>query len=88
MYISLIFLAQAVVPLCATAGWNATATTAAGAISNPGATATLISGPYNVAFDEYRNMYVVDYNNHRIQRFRFGKSNEHRRHLSNTLSIF
>ena len=59
-------------PLCATAVWNQTFTIAAGATSNAGSTATLLSTPYNVAFDGYLNMYVADFGNHRIQQFPLG----------------
>ncbi len=66
-------IAQASVPLCSTASWNQTFTTVAGSISTAGSTSTLFSSPYDVALDGYRNMYVVDYNNHRIQQFPPGK---------------
>lgn len=66
------FLASAFQPLCATAAWNATFSVVAGATSTSGSTGTLLSYPYDVTFDGYRNMYVVDQNNHRIQRFRPG----------------
>ncbi|CAF1562543.1 unnamed protein product, partial [Rotaria magnacalcarata] len=65
---------QSRIPLCSTAVWNATATTVAGAISSAGSTSTLLSSPYDVQFDGYGYMYVVDYNNHRIQRFQSGSN--------------
>lgn len=63
------YLAQAVVPVCTTAIWNQTFTNIAGALSTSGSTATLFAYPYDIGFDGYRNMYVVDQNNNRIQRF-------------------
>ena len=44
----------------------------AGSTSNAGATSTLLSSPYDVTFDGYGWMYIADFNNHRIQRFRSG----------------
>lgn len=61
------------VPLCQTAVWNSTFAIVAGTTSNPGSTATLLYYPHDVSFDGYQNMYVVDYQNHRIQRFSPGK---------------
>lgn len=57
------------VPLCATAVWNQTFSIVAGATSNAGSTSTLLSSPYDMSFDGYRNMYVADYTNNRIQLF-------------------
>ncbi|CAF4729948.1 unnamed protein product [Rotaria sp. Silwood1] len=65
---------QTQVPLCPTARWNSSYTTIAGAISNPGSTSTLFSSPYDTYFDGYQNMYVADYNNHRIQLFPAGSN--------------
>lgn len=62
-------LAQAVVPICATAVWNQTFSTLAGSLGNPGATTTLLNRPIDIGFDSQRNMYIVDLNNHRVQRF-------------------
>lgn len=59
--------------VCATATWNQTGTIIAGATSNPGSTSTLLSAPYDMDFDIYGNMYVVDHNNDRIQRILRGK---------------
>ncbi|CAF2697913.1 unnamed protein product [Rotaria sp. Silwood2] len=61
-------------PLCATAAWNQSLSIVAGATSNAGSTSTLLNYPYYVAFDGYRNMYVVDYNNHRVQLYQEGSS--------------
>ncbi|CAF5031402.1 unnamed protein product, partial [Rotaria sp. Silwood1] len=63
---------QAIVPLCPTATWNQTSTTIAGSISAAGSTSTLLYFPYDIDFDAYGNMYVVDYYNHRIQKYPFG----------------
>ena len=68
------FPAPAAVPVCPTAVWNSSFVTVSGALSNAGSTATLVSAPYDVTFDTYRNMYVADYNNHRIQMYRFGSN--------------
>ncbi|CAM4949724.1 unnamed protein product [Rotaria socialis] len=65
---------QAIVPLCVTAIWNQTSSTLAGSISAAGSTSTLLSSPYDMDFDEYGNMYVVDFNNHRIQKYPLGIS--------------
>ena len=54
--------------------WNQTFSNLAGSINTAGSTATLFSSPYDVCFDGYSNMYVVDYGNHRIQRFRPGSN--------------
>lgn len=43
-------------------------------MSNAGSTSTLLNYPYDVDFDQYRNMYVVDCYNHRIQRFAPGSN--------------
>ncbi|CAF0947181.1 unnamed protein product [Rotaria sordida] len=64
---------QSIVPLCPTAIWNQTSSTIAGSISASGSTSTLLNTPYDVDFDAYGNMYIVDYNNHRIQRYPFGR---------------
>ena len=56
-------------PLCPTAVWNQTVSVVAGATSNPGSTSTLLSSPYGLDVDEFRFLYVVDYGNHRVQRF-------------------
>ena len=66
------WLAQASIPLCLTAVFNQTFTTLAGSMSTAGSTSTLLNLPYDVEFDGYRNLYVVDRNNHRIQRFAAG----------------
>lgn len=57
------------IPLCNTANWNSTSTTVTGSTGTTGTTATLLNSPYDVSFDSYNYMYVVDYNNHRIQRY-------------------
>ena len=62
------------IPLCSTAVWNSTSTIVAGSTSTAGSSSTLLYDPYDVAFDGYRNLYVVDYFNHRIQRFRPGSA--------------
>ncbi len=69
MIIYSFFIAQAIVQVCATASWNQTYTTLAGSQSTSGSTSTLLSYPSDISFDGYRNMYVADNNNHRIQRF-------------------
>ena len=45
----------------------------AGVTSSAGSTATLFYYAWDVDFDIYRNMYVVDHYNHRIQRFAYGE---------------
>ncbi|CAF1116879.1 unnamed protein product [Rotaria sordida] len=60
------------IPLCATATWNQSISLVAGATSSVGFTATLLNNPYYVAFDGYHNMYVVDFNNHRVQQYQEG----------------
>ena len=68
----LYYIAQVVVAVCNTAIWNQVLQNLAGSQSSAGSTATLLSSPYDLDFDVYRNMYVVDRNNHRIQRFPSG----------------
>lgn len=63
------FQGPAPVALCATAFFNQTFSTLVGSMGSAGSTATLLSSPFDVDFDGYRNLYVVDRNNHRIQRF-------------------
>lgn len=65
-------IAQSIIPLCSSAAWNQTFSTKAGSMSTAGSTGTLINNPYDVGFDAYQNMYVVDYSNHRIQFFPAG----------------
>jgi hypothetical protein len=65
----IIKIAQSIIPLCPTATWNQSFAIVAGATSNAGSTSTLLNTPYDVSFDAYLNMYVADYNNHRIQKF-------------------
>jgi len=60
-------------PLCPTAVWNQSLSIVAGSTGTYGSTATLLYTPYDVALDGYRNVYVVDYNNHRIQKYSPGK---------------
>lgn len=55
--------------MCSSAVWNQTFSTEAGSMSTAGSTGTLLNNPYNVGFDAYQNMYVVDSSNHRIQFF-------------------
>ncbi len=73
IHLNYLLIVPTTTPLCPTAVWNQTFSTAAGSLSTSGSTATLLYNPYDVAFDSYRNMYVVDTYNHRIQRFPFGK---------------
>lgn len=65
-------IAQAAIPVCATAIWNQTYGTLAGSMSNAGSTPTLLYSPSDIGFDGYQNMYVVDTDNHRVQRFPLG----------------
>ncbi|CAF4815581.1 unnamed protein product, partial [Rotaria sp. Silwood1] len=59
-------------PLCSTASWNQTMSIIAGSTSSAGSTSTLLYNPYDIDYDGYANLYVVDYTNHRIQRFQLG----------------
>ena len=68
-----ILIVPARVPICQTAVWNQTFSIVSGSTSNCASTSTLLCNPYDLDFDGYRNMYVVDYSNHRIQRFAPGK---------------
>ena len=67
-------LARAPTTLCPNAQWNSTFTLEAGGTGTAGSTSNLFSSPYDVTIDIYQNLYVVDYNNHRIQRFPAGLS--------------
>ncbi len=60
------------ISMCPTGTFNQTVNILAGITGSPGSTATLLNGPYDMDFDAYNNLYVVDYNNHRIQRFNQG----------------
>ncbi|CAF4109536.1 unnamed protein product [Rotaria magnacalcarata] len=60
--------------VCGTALWSSAFRIVAGTTASAGATATLLNAPIDVTFDGYGNMYVVDFSNHRIQRFRNGSS--------------
>ena len=68
----LLYIVQTALPLCQTAIWNSTFTMVVGSTGTTGTTATLLSSPYDVAFDGFGFMYVADFNNHRIQRYRQG----------------
>lgn len=48
---------------------------AGSASGTSGSTSTLLHGPLGVQLDAFRNMYVADYSNHRIQFFLSGQSN-------------
>lgn len=54
--------------------WNQTFTNLVGAMGTSGSTSTLLSSPFDVAFDAYRFMYVADRINNRIQRFSPGSN--------------
>lgn len=69
------------VPICPTAVWNQTFSIVSGSTSNCASTNTLLCNPYDIDFDGYRNMYVVDYSNHRIQRYASGKNLTHPRRI-------
>ncbi|CAF5037126.1 unnamed protein product, partial [Rotaria sp. Silwood1] len=59
-------------PLCSTASWNQTMSIIAGSTSSAGSTSTLLYYPFHIDYDGYANLYVVDHQNHRIQRFQPG----------------
>lgn len=69
LYLLFYLIVPTTTPLCLTATWNQTSSIVAGTTSNAGNTATLLNNPYYIAFDGYRNMYVVDYSNHRVQQY-------------------
>lgn len=58
--------------MCTPSVWNQTSAIEAGATSTTGVTPYLLYNPYDVSFDGYGNMYVVDTSNHRIQRYAQG----------------
>ncbi len=60
------------ISMCPTGTFNQTVNVLAGITGSPGSTATLLYHPYDIDFDAYNNLYVVDYTNHRVQRFRPG----------------
>ena len=66
--------------------WNQTFSIVGGTTSNAGSTATLLYYAHDVSFDGYRNMYVVDHYNHRIQRFSPG--NIYSKYLTENKYIF
>jgi DNA-binding beta-propeller fold protein YncE len=49
----------------------------AGTTSSPGSALNRLNGPFNVFFNGYGYMYVVDYANHRIQLFQPGSVKSH-----------
>lgn len=55
--------------MCLTAMWNQNSSLVTGSTSSPGSAVTLVNTPYDVTFDGYGNMYVVDTGNHRIQQY-------------------
>ena len=58
----------------ATLRWNSTGITIAGVAAVSGANASLLRLPYGMAFDSSNNLYIADYNNHRIQKLITGTS--------------
>ena len=68
------FLAHTPAPLCPTAEWNSSAILLTGSLGAAGSTPTFINLPLDVTFDRYRQMYVADHQNHRIQRYPPGSS--------------
>ncbi|CAF5145795.1 unnamed protein product, partial [Rotaria magnacalcarata] len=54
--------------------WNSSVTLITGATGSAGSTPTFLSSPFDVQFDQYQQMYVVDYGNHRIQQFTLGSN--------------
>jgi hypothetical protein len=65
---SYLLIVPTTTPLCPTAVWNQTLSIVAGSTGTYGSTSTLLYYPYDMDFDGYRNMYVVDYYNNRIQK--------------------
>ena len=68
-------LAISQMSICPTSVWNQTFTVVAGITASLGSTSTLLYNPYDVSYDGYRNLYVADTSNHRIQLFRSGTTN-------------
>ena len=64
-----LFLAQTPTPLCPTAEWNSSAILLTGSLGAAGSTPTFVNLPLDITFDQYRQMYVADHQNHRIQRY-------------------
>ena len=54
--------------------WNSTGVTVAGITGSPGRTNTHLNFPYGITVDYANNLYIADYNNHRIQKYLFGSS--------------
>ncbi len=46
----------------------------AGGNNGRGARANQLTKPYDLSFDRQNNLYVVDYNNHRVQKFNIHSS--------------
>ena len=67
-----IFLALPANLACQTGVFNTSWTVVAGQSSTSGTSATLLSSPIDVFVDGNFNIYVADYANSRIQRFRSG----------------
>lgn len=52
--------------------WNSTGTTVAGTSESPGNSSNQLDTPLDVIFDYENNLYVADYLNHRVQKYRLG----------------
>lgn len=54
--------------------WNSTGTTVAGMVGNPGNANNQLNRPLDVIMDWANNLYIADFNNHRIQKYLFNSS--------------
>ncbi len=54
--------------------WNTTGITVAGIVNNPGDANNQLDTPVDAALDDANNLYIVDQNNHRIQKYLLGVS--------------
>ncbi|CAF1278061.1 unnamed protein product [Rotaria sordida] len=52
--------------------WNSTCITVAGITNNPGNADNQLNDPIDITLDYEHNLYIADYNNHRIQKYLFG----------------
>ena len=54
--------------------WNSTGITVAGIGGMPGNASNQFNSPTDVILDYANNLYIADYNNHRVQKYLFGSS--------------
>ena len=74
LFLTCLFSASPPNLVCDTAQWNSSFSILAGSTSSPSSAMNRLNSPFQVAFDGYGRLFVVDYANHRIQMFAPGSS--------------